>query len=125
MSGAGLFTPQLIQLAGGAAEGLMVVSAFYPGDPNPRVQAFVKEYQAKYGRAPSKFAAHTYDTAMIIADAIGRAGSTTPAKVRDALAATKDYQGLIGAVTIDKDRELVLHLRRLVVRNGQFVPWDK
>ena len=49
-------------------------------------------------------AALGYDSAMVLADAMKRAGTTDGAKVRDALAATKDFQGVTGKTTIDADR---------------------
>jgi branched-chain amino acid transport system substrate-binding protein len=49
-------------------------------------------------------AALGYDAGLILSDAIGRAGSTDGAKIRDALAATKDFSGVTGLITIDNDR---------------------
>ena len=49
-------------------------------------------------------AALGYDAAKVLLDAMTRAGSTEPAKVRDALAATKDFQGVTGKITIDENR---------------------
>jgi branched-chain amino acid transport system substrate-binding protein len=123
MSGASLFNPQLIKLAGDAANGLLLVSSYYPGDPNPTVQNFVKSFQAKYNTTPSKFSAHSYDAVMMIAAAIRRAKSADPAKVRAALAATKGYVGVIGKVSVDASREVVLDLQRLQVANKEFGPW--
>jgi branched-chain amino acid transport system substrate-binding protein len=45
-----------------------------------------------------------YDALRLMVDAIRRAGSTDPVKLRDALAATKDFPGASGNITIDKDR---------------------
>lgn len=123
LSGASLFNPQLIDLAGPAADGLLLVSAFYPGSDKPTVKTFVEAYQEKYGNVPSKFAAHSYDGVRLIADAIKRAGSTDGAAVRDALAATDGFDGVIGSVTVDDAREIEIDLQRLEVEDGQFVPW--
>lgn len=123
LSGASLFNPQLIDLAGSAADGLLLVSAFYPASDKPAVKAFVEAYQAKYGSEPSKFAAHSYDSVRLIADAIKQAGSTDGAAVRDALAATNGFEGVIGTVTVDDAREIEIDLERLEVKDGQFVPW--
>ena len=123
MSGASLFNPQLINLAGDSANGLLLVSSYYSGDGNPKVQAFVKEFQAKYNLTPSKFSAHSYEAALMIADAVKRAGSGDADKVRAALAATKDYNGVIGKLSLDAGREVVLNLQRLQVSNKEFVPW--
>lgn len=125
MSGASLFNPQLISLAGDTADGVLLVSSYFPGDPNPTVQGFVKAYQAKYNALPSKFAAHSYDATMMIADAVKRAGSTDGQKVRDALAATKGYQGIIGSVTVDPNREVILVLQKLQVAKKEFGPYKK
>lgn len=125
MSGASLFNPQLINLAGDAANGLLLVSSYYPGDSNPTVQNFVKSFQAKYNTTPSKFSAHSYDAVMMIADAIRRAKSADRAKVRAALAATKGYQGVIGRVSVDASREVVLDLQRLQVANKEFGLWKQ
>ena len=56
------------------------------------IKKFYTDYKAAYGTDPENaFAALGYDTVGLIADAIKRAGSEDPAKIRDALAATKDY----------------------------------
>lgn len=123
MSGASLFNPQLINLAGDAANGLLLVSSYFPGDGNPKVQAFVKAFQAKNNLTPSKFSAHSYEAALMIADALKRAGSGEADKVRAALAATKDYDGVIGKLSLDSGREVVLNLQRLQVLNKEFVAW--
>ena len=46
-------------------------------------------------------AALGYDSAMILAEAIKRAGTTEPEKLRDAIAATKDHDGITGKITLD------------------------
>lgn len=125
MSGASLYNPQLINLAGDDANGLLLVSSYFPGDGNPKVQSFVKKFQAKSNSTPSKFAAHSYEAVMMIADAVKRAQSGDGDKVRAALAATKDYQGVIGNLSIDSRREVVLNLQRLQVSNKEFGPWRK
>ncbi len=123
MSGASLYNPQLISLAGEDANGLLLVSSYYPGDGNPKVQSFVKAFQAKHNLTPSKFSAHSYEAAMMIADAVRRAGSADADKVRAALSDTKDYQGVIGKLSLDSGREVVLNLQRLRVADKEFVPW--
>ena len=65
-------------------------------------------------------AALGYDSAMILADAIKRAGTTDGAKVRDALAATKDFPGVTGKITIDANRNASKSAVILTIKNGQF-----
>ena len=59
----------------------------------------------EHGSAPDAMSALGYDSAMILADAMKRANSTEPAKVRDALAATKDFDAVTGKITIDANRD--------------------
>ena len=57
--------------------------------PTPAIRAY-KAYKAAYGTAPENaFAALGYDTVGLVADAITRAGSLEPGKIREALAATQ------------------------------------
>ena len=67
-------------------------------------QGFAKKFREKYGADPDSEAACGYDSALVLADAIKRAGTTDGPKLRDALAATKDFQGVTGNITIDKER---------------------
>lgn len=88
------------QKAGKAAEGYIRIVQFNPLDPRPLVQDFVAAFRAKYGRDPTHLNAHAYDQIMLIADAIRR-GGTTPASIRERLAATKGFAGVTGSVTFD------------------------
>ena len=50
-----------------------------------------------------------------------RAGSTDGPKVRDALAATKDFPGVTGSITIDEERNAVKPAVVLKVEDGKFL----
>ncbi|HXB58744.1 MAG TPA: ABC transporter substrate-binding protein, partial [Candidatus Acidoferrales bacterium] len=80
----------ILSIGGQALEGTYFSDHFTPDDTNSVVQDFVKRFQAKFNSTPDAMAALGYDSAMILADAIKRAGTTDGPKVRDALAATKD-----------------------------------
>jgi branched-chain amino acid transport system substrate-binding protein len=56
----------------------------------------------------------------MMADAIRRAGSTDGAKIRDALAQTKDFSGVSGHISMDKDRNAQKDIVVLQIRDGQF-----
>jgi len=63
-----------------------------------------------------------YDSMLMMADAIGRAGSTKGSAIRDALAATKDFPGAAGKITIDKDRNAlkpIVILKVTAKKNGE------
>lgn len=69
------------------------------GNPNPAVKQFLKAYAAVYpGQEPDSFTALGYDTVGLLIDAVSRAGSGDPDKVREALSATRKYEGVTGTI---------------------------
>jgi branched-chain amino acid transport system substrate-binding protein len=103
--GDGWEAPQLYQIGGDALKNTYYTTHFYYESSEPKVQEFVKNYKARYNNeVPDAMAALGYDSAYVLADAIKRAGGTDPAKIRDALAATKDFEGVTGKTTIDEQR---------------------
>jgi len=104
LGGDGWVGDSLLKVAGNALDGSFFSAHFSAEDKTPAVQDFVKKYQAKYGAVPDDMAALGYDSAMILVDAIKRAGTTDGPKLRDAIAATKDFKGITGVITIDDKR---------------------
>ena len=104
LGGDGWDSPKLAEIAGSSLDGCYFSTHFSPADQNPKVQDFVKKYQAKYKTMPDGMAPLGYDAMMILASAIKDAGSTDGAKVRDALAKVKDYEAVTGKITIDANR---------------------
>ena len=121
LGGDGWDSPRLWEIGGKALNGCYFSNHYSVDDPAPAVQKFVADYKAKYGATPDALAALGYDAARILADAIQRANSTDGGKVRDALAQTKDFAGVTGSITIDKDRNAVKPVVMLKVQDGKFV----
>jgi branched-chain amino acid transport system substrate-binding protein len=118
--GDGWESSSLVPIGGAAMEGDYFSTHFSPQSTSPAVQNFVKEFKAKYNETPDAMAALGYDSAMILADAMKRAGTTNGAKVRDALAATKDFPGVTGQITMDADRNASKAAVILTIKNGTF-----
>jgi branched-chain amino acid transport system substrate-binding protein len=110
----------LISIGGQALEGTYFSDHFSPYDTNILVQSFVKEFEAKYNSTPDAMAALGYDSAMILGDAVKRAGTTDGPKVRDALAATKNFPGVTGIISIDADRNASKPAVIIEIKNGQY-----
>jgi branched-chain amino acid transport system substrate-binding protein len=112
----------LIQLGGKAIEGAYLCSHYSPDDPSPRVRDFVAAYRKKFGTgfAPDSNASLAYDSALVLADAIKRAGSTDRAKIRDALAATKNFPAVTGTITINEKRDASKNAVIVQVKDGRF-----
>lgn len=104
LGGDGWASPKLFDIAGSAVKGSYISNHFAPDDKSPVVQNFVKDYEKAYGTKPDSFAALGYDSLGIVADAINKAKSTNPTDIRDALVATRNYQGVTGTITFDKNR---------------------
>jgi branched-chain amino acid transport system substrate-binding protein len=118
--GDGWESPALIAIGGTATEGCYYSTHFSPQDTSPAVQNFVKEFKAKYNETPDAMAALGYDSAMILAAAMKTADTTDGAKVRDALAAEKNFPGVTGNITMDANRNASKPAVILEIKNGQF-----
>ena len=118
--GDGWESSSLVPIGGKALEGCYFSTHYSPEDTSPAVRNFVREFEAKYHETPDTMAPLGYDSAMILADAIKRAGTTDSAKLRDALAATKNFPGVTGKITIDADRNASKPAVILTITNGQF-----
>jgi branched-chain amino acid transport system substrate-binding protein len=72
----------------------------------PRVQTFVRDFQAKFGSPPNSFAALGYDSLYLIRDAIVAAGSADAVPVRNALKAINGSY-VTGNISFDAKRNPV------------------
>ena len=119
--GDGWEAPQLIEIGGSAVEGAYYSTHYSPENKTPVVVEFVKKFQERWnGETPDAMAALGYDSAMVLADAIKRAGSTDSVRLRDAIAATRDYPGVTGSTTIDAQRNATKSAVVITVKDGQF-----
>jgi len=119
--GDGWEAPELLEIGGSALEGTYYSTHFSAENQDPKIQSFVKSFRAKYnGETPDSMAALGYDSAMVLLDAIKRAGTTDGPKVRDALAATKDFIGVTGKTTIDEYRNAPKAAVVITVKDGKY-----
>ncbi|WP_223594347.1 ABC transporter substrate-binding protein [Neobacillus bataviensis] len=123
MGADGWDSPKLVELAGAdALNNTFITNHYSSEDPDKKIQDFVTTFKEKYnGEAPNAFNALGYDTVYLLADAIKRAGSTDTAKIKDALAATKDLSLVTGVVTIDKNHNPVKSATVLEYKDGKQV----
>jgi branched-chain amino acid transport system substrate-binding protein len=104
LGGDGWDSPKLFEIAGPSIAGNYISSHFAPDDKDPKVQAFVKDYEKAYKTKPGAMAALGYDAIGIVVDAINRAKSNKSEDINAAILATKNYPGVTGAITIDENR---------------------
>lgn len=117
---------EFLQIGGSSVEGAIFSTFFTTEKPMTKEsEKFLAAYAKKYpGKEPAAATALAYDSYIVIRDAIEKAGSADPAKIRDQLAKTKDFQGAAGVITLDENRNAVKDAVIKEVKNGKFVFLD-
>ena len=119
LGGDGWESPKLLEIGGTALDGSFYSNHYSPDDPSPIVRTFVDKYRERFGANPDSLAALGYDSAKILAEALGRAKTIDGPTIRDEIARTKDFQGVTGTITMGEDRNPIKNLVILEIRDGQ------
>jgi branched-chain amino acid transport system substrate-binding protein len=114
-------TTNLVKVAGPAAEGSYFTAHFSADDPNKKVREFIDLYKGDYVAEPEASAALSYDAISLIVEAIKRANSVNPEKIRAALAGIKKFEGVTGTYSFDDERNPVKGGIIMKVKNGRSV----
>jgi len=124
--GTGFNSPKLVELGGDAVNGLIFTTAFTEANPDEKVQAFDKKYKEIYQQSYDQNAPQAYDSVYLLADAIKRAGSLDGQAIRDALLATKDFEGAAGVYNFASNGEMIKDLMVVQIVDGKhtIVPMD-
>ena len=113
-----------VQATGAAAEGAMTFVGWGAAIDTPGNQAFVENYTATFGMKPTNYAARSYTTLYILAEAIAKAQSTDPAAIRDALASIKNVDTIFGKFSFDANGDAVYDAKVLIVTDGELVLFE-
>lgn len=120
IGGDGWDSPKLVEVATAAALNNTYFTNHYSvDDTNPVSQTFVEAYKKEYGQAPDAMAVLGYDAANVLIDAIKRANSTEPGKIKEALAATKDYPAITGSTTLNAAHDAVKSAVIIEMKDGK------
>ncbi|HEU4478533.1 MAG TPA: ABC transporter substrate-binding protein [Pyrinomonadaceae bacterium] len=121
LGGDGWDAPELWPLGGDALNGSYISNHYSVEDPSPATQKFAEEYRLQSGNLmPDAHSALAYDAMRFLVEAIQRAGTQGP-KLRDALAATKNFSGITGVISMDKDRNAVKPAVVLKLEDGKYI----
>jgi len=125
LGGDGWVSDRLLEIAQDALNGSYFVNHYYEKDPNPVVQGFVQNYRKRYNATPDGLAALAYDAAGVLTHAMQQLLTQDPkafealsgppnadqkaarAKLRQLIAATRDYPGVTGKISLDEHRNAV------------------
>jgi len=124
IGGNGFNSPQIITLAGKAADGVIVGSAWYAGAETSGNAAFVKNYTAKYGVAPDQFAAQAYAGAQIAAAAVKKSHPGDAAGMCQALKSLGTVQTVIGPFKFAASRDADAHGFVVQIKGGTFTKFE-
>lgn len=122
VGGDGWDSPKLAEIGGADALNNSYFTNHYSVEDNsPKSKAFLDAFQKEYGQVPDAMAVLGYDAAYALVDAIKRANSTDSEKIREALAATKDFQGVTGALTLNATHDAIKSAVIIEMKNGKQV----
>lgn len=141
LGGDGWESDKLIEIGGPALEGCFYSNHFAADNPDPTLQDFIKRFKTKFGAEPNAISGLAYDATNVLFGAMeklheqdaaafaglgsSKAGSAerkaATAKVRDLIAATANYPGVTGVITLDKDRNATKPAMVLEIKGGKKV----
>lgn len=114
-------SPELIKNAGDAAEGIyFAIPKYNTKSKDSRFLNFAKSYREHFNSDPDMFAADGYDAVFLVKRAIethGKLGS----QIRDGLYAIKNFPGVYGAISIDRNGDVIKPLVIRTVQKGKFI----
>ena len=117
------FSAQLTKIkgAGKDMDGAYFTNHYSPDVDRPVAKKFIANYQKKYKMVPDAAAALTYDSAFLLFKAIARARKADPKAIRNAIAATKGFQGITGEITYRGGGDPIKGAVVIRIENGKFV----
>jgi branched-chain amino acid transport system substrate-binding protein len=120
--GDGWESEKLLEIGGEALNGCYYSTHFTPENKDPATVAFVKKFKARWNNeTPDAYAALGYDALYVLIAAVKQTGGTEGPKLREALAATKNFSGASGVTTIDKDRNASKPATIIAIQGGKTV----
>jgi branched-chain amino acid transport system substrate-binding protein len=122
VGGDGWDSPKLAEIGGAdALNNTFFTNHYSVEDNSPKSKAFLDAFQKEYGQVPDAMAVLGYDAAYALVDAIKRANSTDSEKIREALANTKDFQGVTGSLTLNDTHDAIKSAVIIEMKNGKQV----
>jgi branched-chain amino acid transport system substrate-binding protein len=138
LGGDGWVSDRLLEIAQDALNGSYFVNHYYENDPNPIVQSFVQSYRKRYNATPDGLAALAYDAAGVLTNAMQQLQQQDPkafealsgppnleqkaarTKLTALIAATKDFPGVTGKISLDEHRNAVKPAVFLGIENRSY-----
>jgi branched-chain amino acid transport system substrate-binding protein len=126
VAGGSIYSPKFLELGGDAVNGVLTTVPFFPDDPRPIVQKFVKSFEAKFGAQPDAYNGRAYDTFILLAAVMRQFGIDRKA-IKEGLAKIKDVPSVVyGKVAFDAATRRVADplVSRITVKDGKWVAYE-
>lgn len=121
LAGDGAQAAALIEIGGKAVENMYFTAHFHKDAADtPKAKEYIKRYEEKKAKEADAFGALAADAYFLLVHAIQTAGSTDGSEIRNALTATKDFQGVTGMITMGDNGNPVKSMVINQVENGKF-----
>jgi branched-chain amino acid transport system substrate-binding protein len=141
IGGDGWESEQLLQIGGDALNGCYYTNHWALDAPDPRLQEFLKKYRARYGKDPDAIGGLAYDAARVLFQTLEQLAAEDPQtfqglssrkantperqaatkKLRDLIAATRNFPGVSGTITLDENRNASKPAVVIEVKDGKKV----
>ena len=112
-------SPELVKVAGDAIEGGYFSNHYSPEDTRPEVGNWVKKYKEKFRQTPDALGTLAYDATNMLLEAIRKANSADPGKIRDALASLSGFEGVTGKFTMDEHGDPIKSAVIIQIKDGK------
>src|SRR5271157_1049102 len=122
--GSRLAYPQLLEIAGPAAEGMVMTTTLDPTRQDPKWLAFREAYRKRFHEEPIDYAAYAYDGMNILTSAIEKVGLNR-GRIMAALREyqMKTYEGVTGKAFFDHTLNNISPLHMARVKDSKFEYW--
>jgi branched-chain amino acid transport system substrate-binding protein len=108
----------LHEYGGDAIDGCYHSGFWHPDPENEVSRTFVSRYKDRFSSEDIRFLGLFHDAVFLLADAVSRADALEPAAIQHALAATENFQGVTGTITMDQNGDPQKPVPFFKIENG-------
>lgn len=117
-------TETLISNGGQAVEGMKIEQAYNLASESKSLMDFKSRYKARFGNEPSFGAVYSYETALVLIDALKKTDGSKDG-LKEALLQCDNFNGVIDKFTIDRYGDVERPWYLSTIENGKFIMGDR
>ncbi len=107
IGGDGWDSPELLKIAGNAIVGGYFTNHYSPDRKDPVADAFIKKYKEKFGVVPDALGALGYDSTVMLLKVLDSVKKPTQEEIMKALSTMKNFKGVTGSISFDKNGDAI------------------